>query len=53
MFPLFATGINNTSGTGGKICHQWLVPVENLPLVLLIAVVPLDWRISPQVFENF
>jgi hypothetical protein len=38
MFPLFATGIKNTSGTGA-----W----QNLPLV-----VHLDLRISPRIFEK-
>jgi hypothetical protein len=59
MFPLFATGvidtcgkfatsINNTSETGGKICRQVsLIPVANLPPVLLIPVVHLDLQISP------
>jgi hypothetical protein len=31
LFPLFATGVNNTSGTGGKICRWY--PVANLPPV--------------------
>jgi hypothetical protein len=32
----FATGINNTSKTGGKICRRWLTPVANLPPVPLL-----------------
>jgi hypothetical protein len=51
LFPLFATGINNTSKTGGKIAAG-VVPVANLPQVLLIPVVHLDLRISPRIFEK-
>jgi hypothetical protein len=38
----FATGINNTSETGGKF----------LPPVSLIPVVNLELRISPRIFEK-
>ncbi len=58
-FPLFATGINDTSGIGGKFATgvvdtgDDLPPVSNLPLVSLIPVVHLDLQISPLIFEKF
>jgi hypothetical protein len=48
----FATGINNTSETGGKICRRFRIPVVNLPTVSLIPVVHLELRISPQICEK-
>jgi hypothetical protein len=45
----FATGINNTSITGGKI---FVDIVANLPPVSLIPVVHLDLQISPRIFEK-
>jgi hypothetical protein len=44
LFQLFATGVNNTRGTGGKIA--------NLQPVSLTPVVQLGLRISPQIFEK-
>jgi hypothetical protein len=39
LFPLFATGVNNTRGTGDKICQPvWLILVANFPPVSLIPV---------------
>jgi hypothetical protein len=50
----FATGIINTSETGGKILPPLLVTlVANLQPVLLIMGMHLDLRISPQIFEKF
>jgi hypothetical protein len=49
----FATGVNNTRGTGGKILPPVsLIPVANLPPVSLTPVVHLDLRISPRIFEK-
>jgi hypothetical protein len=44
MFSLFATGINNTSDTGSKICHGVIDTGANLPTVLLILVVHLNFH---------
>jgi hypothetical protein len=38
----FATDINNTSKTGGKICHRSLIPGVHF-----------DLRISPRIFTKF
>jgi hypothetical protein len=43
----FATGINNISGTDGKMPLVLLIPVANLT-----PVVHLDLRISPWIFET-
>ncbi len=50
----FAIGVNNTRGTGGKICRRCLVVDTggNLPPVSLTPVVHLDLRISPRIFEK-
>jgi hypothetical protein len=50
----FTTGINNTSGTSGKILPPVsLIPMATLPRVSLIPVVHLDLRTSPHIFEKF
>ncbi len=41
MFPLFATGINDTSGIGGKFAAG-----------VVDTVVHLDLQISPRIFEK-
>jgi hypothetical protein len=59
----FATGVNNTRGTGGKICPgvvdtggKFAAGVVdtggNLPPVSLTPTVHLDLRISPRIFEK-
>jgi hypothetical protein len=59
----FATGVNNTRGTGGKFAAGVvdtgsncppvsLTPVANLPPVSLTPVVHLDLRISRRIFEK-
>jgi hypothetical protein len=60
LFPLFATGVNNTRGTGGKICVDTggkfaagVVDTDgNLPPVSLTPVVNLDLRLSLRIFEK-
>jgi hypothetical protein len=55
LFPLFATGVNDTGGkfaagvadTGGNFAA-----VANLPPVSLIPVLHLYLRISPRIFER-
>jgi hypothetical protein len=69
LFPLFATGVNDTSGkfaaaAGGNFPPALLTPaanlppvsltpVANLPPVSLTPVVHLDLQISPRIFEKF
>jgi hypothetical protein len=52
-FKQFTTGINNTSGTGGKTLPPvLLIPVANLPPMLLTPVVNFHLRKSPRNFEK-
>jgi hypothetical protein len=53
VFPLFAAGIDDTSGIGGKFAAVLLIPLENLQPVKLTPVVDLDLQISPLIFEKF
>jgi hypothetical protein len=58
LFPLFATGVNDTGvkfaagdvDTGGNLVL--LTPVANLPPMSLTPVVHLDLRISPRIFKK-
>jgi hypothetical protein len=63
LFPLFATGVNNTRGTGvkiaagvvdtgGKFAASVVDTGGNLPPVSLTPVVHLDLRISPEISEK-
>jgi hypothetical protein len=60
LFTLFATGVNKTRGTGGKICRRcpggkFAAGVDtgsNLQPVSLTLVVHLDLRISPRIFKK-
>jgi hypothetical protein len=52
VFPLFATGVADTSG---KFAAGVVDTGDELPPVSLIPVAPLDFQISPQIveFSNF
>jgi hypothetical protein len=52
LFPLFATGINNTCENGGKLATGVMTSVASLPPMSLIPVVLLDLQLSPQIFEK-
>jgi hypothetical protein len=62
LFPLFATGVNDTGGkfaagagvvdTGGKFAAGVVDTGGNLPPVSLTPVVHLDLRIYPRIFEK-
>jgi hypothetical protein len=62
LFPLFATGVNDTGGkiaasagvvdTGGKFAAGVVDTGGNLPPVSLTSVVHLDLRIYPRIFEK-
>jgi hypothetical protein len=49
LFPLFATGVNNT---GGKFAAGVVDTGGKLPPVSLTPEVHLDLRISPRIFEK-